>query len=226
VTRDAISCCDAGASGSGSGSSSGSGSGSGSGSSSSSGRLLAFEELFEVDPEVHMRRLAGQLCDAGSVGSLATGCDSHKYQSAHDVHDVLFFVSVIILSMFAIELMLLVVALGIKFCENKLYILDLIVVGASLGLEIGLKLVDQEELAALSGLIIFARIWRLVRVGHGLYTTGSEINEREIHELKHHLGVLEKELHAMGYHAGADGHLVKDEVPVVTGTAALDPMSA
>ena len=48
----------------------------------------------------------------------------------------------------------------------------------------------------------------------------------QIHELKHHLGVLEKELHAMGYHAGADGHLVKDEVPVITGTAAFDPMSA
>ena len=32
-------------------------------------------------------------------------------------------------------------------------------------------------LADMAALVIFARIWRLVRIGHGVYTTGSETGE-------------------------------------------------
>ena len=67
---------------------------------------------------------------------LEAACDPHKYHTAHSVHEALFWTSVAILLIFAVELLVLIVALGLHFFRNRLYVLDFVVVGSSLGLEL------------------------------------------------------------------------------------------
>ena len=65
--------------------------------------------------------------------------------------------------------------LGKVFFQHKLYVLDLLVVGGSLVLELTLR--SNAAVAAIAEVIIFARLWRLVRIGHGLFTQGVETSE-------------------------------------------------
>ena len=70
---------------------------------------------------------------------MKAGCDGHKWAAAHTAHAVLLWLSVSILALFFLELSALVVCLRRAFLRNKLYLLDLIIVSISLGLEIALS---------------------------------------------------------------------------------------
>lgn len=128
----------------------------------------------------HHRRLGGggghALCPEGSVESgFAPACDSHKWATVHEAHTALLWLSVAVLGIFFVELSILVVALGAAFIRNRLYMLDFFVVTLSLVLEITISQMGEDALAALVGLIIFARMWRFVRIAHGLATTTHEL---------------------------------------------------
>lgn len=123
---------------------------------------------------------------------LEPDCDAHAHTGVHDAHDVLFGVSVGILSMFAIELLLLLLSLDVQFFHNLLYIIDFFVVYASLVLEIALKTSSASDI---TGAIILARLWRFMRVAHGLATASHEAEEGENEKAKQHNESVERLAH-------------------------------
>lgn len=125
--------------------------------------------------------------------SWPAGCDEHKWATAHTAHEVLFAVSVLILSIFAVELSLLIAALGSSFFRQPFYLLDAFVVSMSLVLELMLRrLADQ--IHELAGFLALARAWRFLRIGHGLATSVHEVDHGEIHALEHEVEKLRAEL--------------------------------
>jgi len=94
-------------------------------------------------------------------------CDSHKYPGIHIAHIVLFSLSVSILIIFLIELNMTMIAMGKSFFKSFFLVFDYIVVALSLILEIFFK-VKHADVAAIAELLILFRLWRFVRVGHGI----------------------------------------------------------
>ena len=107
------------------------------------------------------------LCEAGvDTPQCQAGCDPHKYDGVHTTHTALFFTTITILSIFMIELILLIVCLKPRiFFRKSFYVLDLFVVSVSLGLESFFYAADDETLQSLIGVIVLARCWRFVRIG-------------------------------------------------------------
>ena len=169
VIRDATSCCDASAYGS---------------SSGSSGRMLAGSS---GSGSGH------GLCEGYTESTVPADCDSHQHETVHTVHEALYISSVTILSAFALELLLLLVALDLQFFHNLLYILDFFVVYASLALEVALHNVNTTG-GDLAGALVLARVWRFMRVAHGLATVTHEAGHvtHEVH------GAHEEATHALG----------------------------
>ncbi len=129
------------------------------------------------------------LVDAGHEA----GCDEHKFSGAHAAHDALFWTTVVILATFEAELLLLVYLLGpAKFVHHCMYVLDLIIVTVSLAFELVLYFIGQESAAALlpEFLIVF-RVWRFVRIGHGLVASAHEVGHEKIHLAFEHMDKLE-----------------------------------
>lgn len=103
----------------------------------------------------------------------------------HPTHEFLFWTSISILIIFLAELFLLVCAVGpLLFVRNFFYLFDLVIVATSLALELALRAEIAEDVG---GLLIFVRLWRLLRISHGIFTDTHE------HE-HHHIGKLEKEI--------------------------------
>ena len=171
IVRDAVSCVGS------SGSSGSSGDSSGSGS------------------DDHGRQLSGghALCPEGYVESgVKSSCDDHKWADVHTAHEGLLWLSISILCLFFVELCTLWVALGFAFARNALYVVDLAVVGLSLLLEIFLGVVFKDQAAATAAsMIIIARIWRFVRVIHGV---SSSVHERTSHAVAHENAEMAEEL--------------------------------
>ena len=131
--------------------------------------------------------------------SYQAGCDEHKYPGVHTAHEVLFSFTVIILILFEIELLLMMYLLGPKtYLSRPLYVLDLFIVTVSLVLEIVFKAVNEEILNDLVGILILFRVWRFVRIGHGLVASTFELQEERMHELKHYVQEVEEMLKSHG----------------------------
>lgn len=105
-------------------------------------------------------------------------CDPHKHEALHVVHDVLFASSVSILSIFLLELLVLLAILRVSFFRNYLYIFDLFVVSSALALEIALRKSDANDVA---GFLILLRLWRFMRIAHGLATITLESSHDDEH---------------------------------------------
>lgn len=123
------------------------------------------------------------------------GCDSHKYEAVHIAHTVLFWMTVVILSTFAVELLSLIYLIGPKmFCSQPTYIVDFVVVISSLTLELIFKFSSKDTLAALPGILIVFRLWRFVRIGHGLVASTYEVQQHKIETAIDYIGELEEKL--------------------------------
>lgn len=151
-----------------------------------------------------------QLCAAGltQVSTPAT-CDPHAHETVHVLHEVLFYLSVVILVAFAMELLVLFIVFRLNFFRTPLYVLDFIVISTALALEISLKGTTSAELAAA---FVFVRAWRFVRVGHGLYASVHEIShihmEEHVHHLEKYIAELEKQQHVIRRGASVHGAAV------------------
>eukprot|EP00966_Prymnesium_polylepis_P059634 1382729-Prymnesium_polylepis.1 len=106
----------------------------------------------------------------------------------------MYYVSVTILGAFAVELVLLMCVLGLHFARQPLYMLDAAVVGTALVVEVYLRGHGHNPSGELAGLLIFARSWRFVRIGHGLSTSVHEAGHKHVEEMEHHIKELEDEL--------------------------------
>ena len=123
------------------------------------------------------------------------GCDSHKYEAVHIAHTVLFWMTVVILSTFAVELLSLIYLIGPKmFCCQPTYVVDFVVVISSLTLELIFKFSSEDALAALPGILIVFRLWRFVRIGHGLVASTYEVQQHKIETAIDYISELEEKL--------------------------------
>ena len=176
VIRDAISCCPADGM-----------EADASHSENDVHRILASGE--KVPIEGH-----GEICEypLNPEPDYQAGCDYHKHHGAHVAHDVLFWCTIVILTTFELELLFVLYLLGLKkFFHHCVYIVDLFVVTVSLGLELAFHWAKNENLEVLPGILIIFRLWRFIRIGHGLVATTYEIEEHKTHLAKEHIAKLE-----------------------------------
>jgi hypothetical protein len=121
-----------------------------------------------------------ELCEEGSEFDYAAACDPYKYPAVHTTHIVLRVTTVIILSIFMVELSILMAACGVKkFFTSLFYVLDLVVVSVSLALEIVFLTLDESQVELIVGLLVLSRLWRFVRIGHGIFATTYELSSKE-----------------------------------------------
>ncbi|CAM6102862.1 unnamed protein product [Calypogeia fissa] len=98
--------------------------------------------------------------------------------------EVVFWISIAILSVLALNVLLLLVAFGFRFWRNPGYVLDAFVVGTALLLEIFLS-------TDTVGLLVILTLWRIVRVAHGIFEVTDEAWEKEINSFKKRLADAE-----------------------------------
>lgn len=137
------------------------------------------------------------MCESGYDTTVGYGtCDEHKWNTVHTIELVLFAMTITILSTFFIEIHLEMIAIGPSvFFRQMFYLFDYIIILVSLALEL-LFHFDTGDLGltSLSGLIIFARIWRFVRIGHGIIEVTTEITHSKYDALTEYAEKLEAEL--------------------------------
>ena len=160
VERDAISCCEAAVGGNGN------------------------------DDHVAVRLLndaAGEeghnnnFCEMGYPSDYLAGCNPHQYPGVHTTHVVLQSMTLAILSIFSCELFLLMAAMGIgAFFSNVFYCFDFFVVITSLILEIVVMTLQDGQVEIFVGLLVFGRIWRFIRIGHGIFEATHELTAQQL----------------------------------------------
>lgn len=135
-----------------------------------------------------------EICESGLEPDFDTGgCDPGKWSVVHTVETVLFSLTVVILSIFFIELNIQVAALGPRvFFRQLFYALDYFIVTLSLVLELSLHSISEDSLATFLGLLIFARVWRFVRIGHGIIEVTSELIHAKHEEIYDYIELLEE----------------------------------
>jgi len=79
-----------------------------------------------------------------------------------------FWVSIVILSIFVLESLILFVVKPVRFFFDKGRMLDFVVVAVSLTLEL---VFDKSNFG---GLVVIVRVWRFARIGHGVYEESSK----------------------------------------------------
>lgn len=133
------------------------------------------------------------ICEAGyETYSCPAACDEHKYETVHHVETALFYCTVLILCIFLVELMLVMICLKpTLFFRKGFYVLDLFVVLTSLVLELFFHMNTNESIQNLVGAIILARLWRFVRIGHGLVEVTHEYASRKHDKLVQYSNKLE-----------------------------------
>lgn len=125
------------------------------------------------------------------------GCDEHKWSRVHTAESWLFGLTITILTIFAVELNIEMVVVGpFVYFRQAFFLADYLVVMVSLGLELLFHILSDDAVQSLIGLLIVGRVWRFVRIGHGIVEISYEIaHEREL-ELLAYIEDLEDTLTA------------------------------
>jgi hypothetical protein len=141
-----------------------------------------------------------ELCEAPLVETIhPVGCDDHANHAVRVAHDVLFSLTMIILVTFEIELLTMVYLIGVKkFFSRVFYVIDLFIVTVSLALEIVFRLLHNEIASDLVGILIFFRVWRFVRIGHGFIASTFELQEEKLEKWKEYAHDVEKIVNDLG----------------------------
>jgi len=116
------------------------------------------------------------ICEEGSPNELEVGCDEHKHSTVHKAEEVLFVFTMIILCTFMVEQNLAMIALRpCIYFRQLFYALDYFIISASIAFEVTFHVLHEDELQALLGLLIVGRLWRFVRIGHGIVEVTAEL---------------------------------------------------
>ena len=186
VTRDAISCCPA-----------------------ADGEAANRRNIRWLAEDSH-----DSFCEAPLVDTdYLAGCDPHKWETVHNAEYVLFIITMTILSIFFVEISLLMVALTpCVFLRQFWYVLDLFIVVFSIVLEVWFHVASNNTASALSGLVVIGRCWRFVRVGHGLISATAEMTSMKYEEIVKLAEELEKLLEV--YDEKLCGHSERSETDI------------
>jgi hypothetical protein len=170
---------------------------------------------------MHVRRSTdGEEAIPHAVDGAVVFCLHHP-DAVHGGHLALTVLSLIILSLFMIELLVLMACLGVKrFFKHILYDIDLFIVSISLALEITVIIgVDSRldrEVEAIVALLLLARMWRFARIIHSVFLETYDFeHERsrecrlELVHMKHKVAILEAQIECM--HKDALDHTESDE---------------
>lgn len=158
------------------------------------------ETTYDYEGDKFMRMLGagggGDICKYPyEETDYSAGCDYNKYHGVHVAHAALFWTTIAILGLFEIELLMLMYLLGPKsFSKELMYVIDFVVVTSSLVLELMFKYAGKEVLSSLPGILVVFRVWRFVRIGHGLVASTYEVQERKIHLAMHYIEELEEKV--------------------------------
>ena len=136
-------------------------------------------------------------------------CDSHKWHRVHQAEHVLFWITIVLLSIFLLDNLITLWALRPSvYFRQVFYIFDLFIVIVSLALELTLHFLHEDTLASLGGLLIIGRVWRFVRVSHGLIEVTVELEREKYHNLIEYTEILERKLQTYDIPI-PEGHLVE-----------------
>mmetsp|Transcript_18135 Transcript_18135/g.22357 ORF Transcript_18135/g.22357 Transcript_18135/m.22357 type:complete len:403 (+) Transcript_18135:196-1404(+) len=97
----------------------------------------------------------------------------------------LYGISIAILLVFDLEFFFLILALRDLFFRNLPYLIDFIIVNISLVIEI--HFFKRTGAEGVAGLLIFIRVWRFVRIGHGVYSDAHEYGGHKLMKLRKQL---------------------------------------
>jgi len=153
-----------------------------------------------TSPQHLLASATGGGSDADPNGICTRDCHEPP-QSVSDAMIALTICSIVILLLFLLELLVHLVVIGAKRFFVQLFVtIDLVIVIVSIGLELYLLVSEithnHEEDAALQAttvpLIIFARSWRLLRIGHGAYKEAHDFYGEKMRKLKDRIAELER----------------------------------
>jgi uncharacterized membrane protein len=175
ITRDAISCCPAAQDGE--------------------------EHLRWLAETGHDEDHAKHICDDMDgyypMYDYPVGCDTHKWQRVHTAEMVLFSLTIVILSAMFLELNIEMVALSPSiFFRQFWFTLDYFIISISLILEGTFHSIDYDSLQSYIGLLVGIRVWRFVRIGHGIVELTSEATHTHYTHLLEYAEELEEILKA------------------------------
>jgi len=94
----------------------------------------------------------------------------------------------------------MLLALGLLFLRNPLYVLDLLVVSVSLTIEIVGHSAGQIY-GEFAHAIVIARIWRFIRIGHGIWSTTHEYDHEK---MEHYLDEVSQKIRKISSTNGAN----------------------
>lgn len=168
--------------------------------------LVIFVQLFVIEPHLSCHppqtpTVAPTPTPTGHAAMLSN--PDHSSSEHHDTNEAyelaekwLTRSSLAILSILAAEIILLLVAFDIRFFKQPLYILDALVISASLVIEITEPKLQHHgtgEARSMANLLMIFRLWRIVRIIHGIAMSVQERSEEHIKELEAELEKLTKE---------------------------------
>jgi hypothetical protein len=140
-----------------------------------------------------------EVCDVGitTASSLppyaAAGCDERKWPVVHAMETLLFATTVTILSIFMIELNVSMIALGPGvFFRQFFFALDYVIITVSITLDVAFYVLQEDIYQSLAGVLVLVRIWRFVRIGHGLIEITNEYAHHEHSQLVAYAEALEE----------------------------------
>lgn len=152
--------------------------------------------------EDHSRWLAEEhheFCDVGKEAEIDAGCDEHKWERVHTAEEVLFIVTILILVIFFIELNVTMVALRPQiFFRQFWYLLDYVIVTTSLTLELVYEFLGSQNASVMAGVLVVGRIWRFIRIGHGILEVSHELASDKYEKLLAYTEDLEDLLKTKG----------------------------
>lgn len=107
-------------------------------------------------------------------------CDEDKYPAVHRAELAMFSITMVILGIFFLELNTTMLALSPNiFFRQVFYLLDYVIVTVSLGLELFFKIWDEDIVQSAVGFLIVVRLWRFVRISHGLVEVVAELSHQK-----------------------------------------------
>jgi hypothetical protein len=111
-------------------------------------------------------------------------CEEHKWAAVHHVETAMFVMTMTILTAFMIELTISMVALTPQiFFRQFFFLLDYAIVSISLVLEMFFAFYSDNLYQTLVGILVLIRIWRFIRIGHGIVELTNEVAHKEYENL-------------------------------------------